>query len=333
MCQIAVADFATAYAALCLGFAGREGREVIVQEETLGTLVENVVHHLFVEFCTEGNGGEALSLATGENGASVRTGQIIYLTPDRADVGSLAAVQTDAFVEYAAAHGLALYVVVVALHHSLFFLAFFLGDGFDVFLADSVEAILTPVLVGAAGFGNGVSLVVAFCVNVGTESLVVHLVAVFALNSGTNSFGQFHLNLALCLDSVVGGTEGSEQVGFAHLVHLAFHHHDVVVGGANHQFHVGFLKLVESGVDNEFTVDACNTHFGDRTVEGNIADSESSRSGKAGQTVGSVNAIGGEKDDIYKSVGVIIVGEQGTQHAVDQTGRKDFIVAGAAFAF
>ena len=50
--------------------------------------------------------------------------------------------------------------------------------------------------------------------------------------------------------------EGSEEVSLGNFVHLAFHHHDVVVGGAYHKLHIGLLKLLESRVDDELAVDA-----------------------------------------------------------------------------
>ena len=67
------------------------------------------------------------------------------LAPDGADVGGLAAVEADAFVEHAAAHGFALHVVVVALHQRGLLVAFLFGERFDIFVADGVESVLAPV--------------------------------------------------------------------------------------------------------------------------------------------------------------------------------------------
>ena len=55
--QVAVANFATANATLCTGFAGGERREVVVEEEALVTLVEDVVHEFLIQFCAERTGG------------------------------------------------------------------------------------------------------------------------------------------------------------------------------------------------------------------------------------------------------------------------------------
>ena len=129
-----------------------------------------------------------------------------------ADFGGLAAVETHAFVENAAANGFFLNVVIVAFYEGGLFIALFFGERFYVFVADGVEAVLAPVLVGTAGFCDGVCAVVAFFAYVGAEGFVVYFMAVFALCLAY-SLGEFHLDLALGLDGFVGGTEGGEEFG------------------------------------------------------------------------------------------------------------------------
>ncbi len=308
MCQVAVADFATAYAALCLGFAGGEGREVVVQQEAFATLVEHIVQDFFVQLCAEGDGGQSLSFTAGEYGASVRSGQVVGFAPDGAYFGGLAAVQTDAFVKDAAAYGFAFYIVVVALDQRGFLVALFFGECIDVFLTDGIEGVLTPVLVGTAGFGYGVSAVVALVVYVFAQVFVVDFVAIFAFHFAC-FFGKFHLSLALLLDGGVCGLEGCQEVGFGYFVHFAFDHHDVVVGGTYHQFHIGLFELLECGVDDKFAVDACHAHLGDWSVEGYVADGEGGTGCQSGQGVRHVYAIGREQGDVDERVGVVIVGE------------------------
>jgi hypothetical protein len=126
--EVAVTDFATANATLSFSFAGREGREVVVEEEALATLVEHIVEDFLIEFCAEGYGRERLSFTTGENSRSVRTGDVVNLAPDGTNFGGFTTIEADAFVKDAAAHSLALYVVVVAFNERSFFLAFFFGD-------------------------------------------------------------------------------------------------------------------------------------------------------------------------------------------------------------
>ncbi len=112
------------------------------------------------------------------------------------------------------------------------------------------------MLVGRAGLGNGICAVVALLAHVGAEGFVVDFVAVLALHGRAYLFGELHLGLALHADGVVGGAEGGQEVGFRHFVHLALHHHDVVVGCAYHELHVGAFKLLEGGVDNKLAIDA-----------------------------------------------------------------------------
>ena len=66
-CQVAVANLATAYAALCLSLAGAERWEVIVEQETLIAAVEHTVDKLLVELGTECTGSERHRLTTLED--------------------------------------------------------------------------------------------------------------------------------------------------------------------------------------------------------------------------------------------------------------------------
>ena len=157
--------------------------------------------------------------------------------------------------------------MIVTFHQGSFFVALFFGERFDIFVADGGERVGAPVLVGRAGLGDGVCLVVAFFADILAEFLVIVFVAVFALYERAYFLCELHLSLALLLDGIVSGLECSEKVGFRHFVHFAFHHHDIVVGGAYHQLHVGVFKLLECGVDDKLAVDASHTHFRDRSVE------------------------------------------------------------------
>ncbi len=330
--QIAVAYLAAAYAAGGACLAGREGGEVVVEQEALAALVDHVVDNLLVELGAEGHGGEGLGLAAGKHCRSVRAGDIVHLSPDGAYLVGLAAVETHTLVEHAAAHGFFLHVVVVALHQRGFLVALLFGERCDIVFADGVKRLCAPVLVGRAGLGNGICAVVALLAHVGAEGFVVDFVAVLALHGRAYLFGELHLGLALHADGVVGGAEGGQEVGFRHFVHLALHHHDVVVGCAYHELHVGAFKLLEGGVDNKLAIDAGHSHLGDGAVEGYVAHGEGGRGGKAGECVGHIDAVGRIEGHVDKGVGVVIVGEEGSKHAVDKARGQDLIVRGAPFA-
>ena len=332
MGQVAVADFATAYTALCLGFACAEGGEVIVKQETLAALVEHVVQDFFVKLGAQRHCRQRLGLAAGEDSRSVRAGNVVHLAPYGTDFGSLAAVETHALVKNAAAHGLFFDIVVVTLYKRGLFVALFLGKAGDVFLADGVERVLTPVLVGASGLGDGIGLVVALVVYVLAQVLVVYFVAVFALGLGLGLLGQFHLGHALLLDGLVGRFQSLEQCSLRDFVHFALYHHDIVVGGAYHEFEVCFFEFLKGGVDDKFAVDTGNAHLADRSVERYVADGDCCRGRQSGQRVGHVDAVARVHGDVDKCVGVIVVREQRTQNTVNQTRGQDFVVVGAAFA-
>ncbi len=237
----------------------------------------------------------------------MRAGHIVDLAPYGADLGGLAAVETHTFVEDATAHGFAFNIVIVTLHKRFLLVAFLFGERFDIFVADGVERILAPMLVGTTGLGYGICFVVAFFTHILAEVLVMHLVAIFAFHSLACGLGHFKLDFAMLFDFFMGNLEGFEEFGFRNLVHFAFNHHDIVVGGTDHQLHIGLFKLLESGVDYEFTVDTGNTHFRDRAVEGDVAASDGCRCGKPCKSVGHVDTVGREHGDVHKSLGVVVI--------------------------
>ena len=172
------------------------------------------------------------------------------------------------------------------------------------------------MLVGATCLGYCVCLVVAHFLHLSTKFFVVYFVAIFTLNGRANFFGKFHLCLALYLDSIVSHLQCIEQVLFAYFVHFALNHHDIIIRSTYHQVHISLFKFTEGWVNYEFAIDACHTHFTDRTIERNIRYCKCSRCCKTCQGIRHVFAVRREHDDVYKCLSVIIVGEQRTQHAV-----------------
>src|SRR5690554_2698615 len=135
------------------------------------------------------------------------------------------------------------------------------------------------------------------------------------------------------LDLLVCELDGFEHICFRYLVHLALHHHDVVEGGTHHDVHVGLSQLLEGGVDDELTVDACNTRFGDGSVEGYVGNGQCCRCGQSGQCIGHVLTIGREENHVHKYLGVVIVREEGSQHTVDESAGQYLSVGRSSFSF
>ena len=150
------------------------------------------------------------------------------------------------------------------------------------------------------------------------QLLVVDLVVILALGVGAELLHQFLLQLAHRLDSLVGGLEGADQVLLGDFVHLAFHHHDVVLRGTHHEVHVGLLHLLRRRIDDILAVDAGYAALRDGALKRDVAASHGARGGKTGQCVGLVHAVGGQKHDLDIHLRVVVGGEQGPQGAVNK---------------
>ena len=142
---------------------------------------------------------------------------------------------------------------------------------------------------------------------------------------------QFDLALALDLDGFVGGFEGAEHLFFGNLFAFAFHHADVLHGGSHHQFEASFLLLFEGGVDDVFVTDEGDANLGDRAVERDVGHADGSRGGQSCKGIGSHVLLCGEQVHLHDGLGMVVIREQGTQGAVDQTGDKHLVVGGLGF--
>ena len=325
---MAMTHLAAARATAAFHLASGEAGEVVVQQEAAVALDDGAVDLLLVELGAQRAGTERLRLATGEDGATVDRRQIVGLAPDGTNLVELTAVETGALVEHHVAHGLALGVVIVAVDHELDLV----GEGLlgivgvDKLLLDGGKAVLTLVLVGDALLAEVVALLVDGVVEALAQLLVVHLVAVFALHGLAGLDGELVDHAALHLDGLVGGLEGVQHHVLADLLHLAFHHHDVVLGGGHDEVEVGALDILHRRVDDVLAVEVAHAHLADGAVEGDVADGEGRSSGQGGQLVGHSVVVTADKGDAHLHLGVEIVGEKRTQSTVDQAGNEDLML-------
>ena len=332
MCQVAVTNLTTACAALRTGFAGGEGREVIVKQEAVGTVVQHIVDDLLVQFRAQGDGGERLCLTTCEEGRSVRAGNIIHFTPDRTYLRCFSAVETFALVEDRAAHRLFLHVVVIFTCQCSFHSAFLFGHRLEECCQDGFKSGNTLVLVGVLRRSHHVGGLVTLIPYLLAQLFVLLFVAVGPFDGLTHHLGQFDLCLALFLDLFVAKFDGIEHLRFRDLIHLSLHHHDIVDGGTHHDVDVSLLQLLEGGVDHERTVDTCYTYFGDGSVERDVGYRQCSGCCQSGESIGHIFAVGREEDDVHENVGMVIVRKERTQHAVDKPACKYLCVGRSPFA-
>ena len=181
--------------------------------------------------------------------------------------------------------------------------------GLEIFLLEVLEDLLEGV--GALLLLQGllrhvVGGLVALLVHLLAQGLVVHLVVVLALHVLAQFLREFGLQFAHRLDGVHGGLQGSQQVLLADLLHLTFHHHDVLGRGTDHDVHVGLLHLLEGGINHILAVDTGHAHLADGALEGNVRASQGGRGGKACQSVGLVNTVCREQHHIHKHLSVVV---------------------------
>ncbi len=333
--EVAVAYLSTAGAAAAFHFTSGKAGEVIMKEETAGVLDDGAVDNLLVKLGAQGAGTERLGFATGEDGAAMDGREIVDLAPEGADFVELTTIKTGALGQDHVAHGLTLGVVIVAVNHKLDFVGKgFLGIvGVDESLLDSLKAFFALVFVGNSLFGEVVALLINGIVETLTEFLVVDLVAVLAFLGFASLNGELGNDTALEFDSFVSGLEGVEHHILAHFLHLAFHHHDVVLGGSDDKVEVGAIDILHGGIDNILAVKIRHTHFGDGAVEGDIGHCESGSGSKSCKLVGHSVLVTGDEGYLHLDLGVEIVGEKGTEGAVDQAGNKDFVLGRTCLTF
>ena len=75
-----------------IGFPGGEWWKVIMQGKFIGALYQHFINHFFIHLVPQGNRGQRLGFPPGEDGGSVRSRQVIYLTPYRTDLIGLPAI-------------------------------------------------------------------------------------------------------------------------------------------------------------------------------------------------------------------------------------------------
>ena len=135
--------------------------------------------------------------------------------------------------------------------------------------ADFLESLSASLLLKSL-LHHVVSLLVALSLNLLLQFVVINLMTVFALHVSSEFLHQLLLHYTHRLDSLVSSLQGIEKVNFLNLVHLTFHHHDVILCSTYHQVHVGISHLCLRRINYEFTADTCHANLRNRTLERNI---------------------------------------------------------------
>ena len=255
--------------------------------------------------------------------------QIACLNPDGTDGLQVAAVKTDALVQDHIAHGVVLHVAVVAFHHDLFLFALLFGDSLHEVGQNLVEGLVAGLLAHER-LGYGIHFVVGFLLDALANLLVVGLVAVLAFREGGGHLGgQLDLSLALYLDGVLGEVEGGNHVVLGNLLHLTFHHHDVLHGGGDNHVDVGFLHVLHGRVDDELAVHTAYAHLRDGALEGDVGHCDGRGGGQTCQTIGQHVLVTGDQGHDDLRLCVKIFREKRADGAVHQSSDEDLILGGA----
>ena len=330
MSKIPVTNLTTTDTTLWASFTRGEGREVIVKKETFLTVVQDIINELLIALCAEGDSCQRLRLTTGEDRRAVRSWEVVRFDPDRTNLRGLTTIKTLSFVEDSTTHRFLLYIVVVASDEGSLRLQFLFGELSLVFFDNSIKGGCTSVLIRTRD-SYCISLSIAGVVYILAKIFIIIFVAIGALNELTYSLAEFELSLALYLNSFVSYLDSLEHLSFLDFLHFPFDHHDVVEGSPYHQLDVSRFKLFEGRVDDELAIDAGNTYFTDRSVEGDVRYSKGSRSCEPSQSIRHIYTIRREENDIDEDFGMIVIGEEGTQSTVNKTASQDLVVRSLTF--
>ena len=127
---------------------------------------------------------------------------------------------------------------------------------------DLLVGLLAVLLVVVAALCLGIAGIVGLLAYLFAQLFVVDLIVVLALHVRTAGLRKFFLHLAHRFDGLVRCLQSADEVLFGNLVHLTLYHHDVVLGGTDHEVHVCLLHLLEGRIDDVFAVDTGYADFG-----------------------------------------------------------------------
>ena len=159
-----------------------------MKEETLIALIEHVVNHFLIKFGTQSTCAQRLCLTASKDRTSVRHRQRRNLTPDGANLISLTAIETNTLIKDATTHSIALYIMIIAVHHGIFLFEFIFSK-ISMFRSILLLKICQNLLKGLGTslllkslLSNIISGLIKLFVHTLTQLLIVHLVIVFALD-------------------------------------------------------------------------------------------------------------------------------------------------------
>ena len=227
--ESAVADFAATRAAKEFHFANAERREVVVQHEAIELIVlEEQVEALHVFLGAEGESGESLRFAAGEERGTVHAGEQADFAGDMANLVEGAAIRTAACVQNVIAEDIFAEAFDGALGEGALFVHLLLGlfgDGLDDFFLQGINEVVALFL----GMLFGIESIVKLRAVLFLEILVDGFVERDGLD---DNFHRLELRVQLLdgsddfLDLRVAEFESVDDGLFGNFERAGFHHDD-----------------------------------------------------------------------------------------------------------
>ncbi len=208
------------------------------------------------------------------------------LAPDRTHLGRVTAIDAQPLIQNKIPQRLSLLVAEIASEHEflLFFLVIREAERLDALLFDCLEAVLSLVL-WLCGLSKSVALLVCEIVNLLFDFLVFFIVRIIPLHVLAELFVELFQNAAMLLDLFVSSLDGIQHHILGNFFRLAFDHHDIFLGGSDHELDVSLVHLAEARIDLELTINPGYSNLGDRSEEWNVAAGKGSRRRKPCESI------------------------------------------------
>ena len=126
--------------------------------------------------------------------------------------------------------------------------------------------------------------------------------------------------------------DGVNHPVFLDFVGSSLDHDDGLCRANHHQIQLAFAHFAVGRIDDKFVVQQADTHGSDRSLEGNVGNSQRARRAIDGGDIGIVLGIGREHEGDHLGIIPESFGKQRANGTVDLAADQGFPFTGAAFA-
>ena len=130
----------------------------------------------------------------------------------------------------------------------------------------------------------------------------------------------------MLLDLFVSGLDGIQHHILGNFFRLAFDHHDIFLGGSDHELDVSLVHLAEARIDLELTINPGYSNLGDRSEEWNVAACKGSRRRKPCESIRLDVFLCRNQPYIHEYCKMKIIREQRPESPVHEPGDENLVV-------